>query len=467
MYNILSSSRYSSKDKSFAMRMHKYICFVVVAWTLLTTNCYITEAIATYSCTHNELQVEIERWKKCSDVSIQTSFGEILNLIDWLDGIRPITSTRLSPFCHKPFLYIPFFRDQIKCSKNLSQKCFEKNISNFFSDILLIFSNKCDNGCNCRANLIEIASFLGNLEVGPTDFMYLDGYVIMYPILQLDKGCDFGKMIKSMKKDFFEKRQSLKCTFLKIPQSLKDEFIKHMPYLLINGNQTKHIEICKYWEEVHASCYNQGDCKTQREIDLWLRVTFSILDFYFKVVNQLSQSMCHRSYLQPYFYNHFPIDTLGSVAASLKSLPMLSFCHFIDQLRNSFKSDSCPEISKNISEDAINKLLQRKGSTEFVPSKSEISQEISKNISEDAINKFLQRKGSEEFFSSKSEISQETPKNISEETANDGLQRNVNVDLFSSTTPHFYSLVLVISAICFFTAAIVAYGMFKSCYIEI
>ena len=137
------------------MRINKYICLVVVSWGLLSINCHMTEAFATYSCTHNQLEVEIQRWKMCSDVSIQTSIGGIFNIIKRLDSTRPITLTRVLPFCYE---YIPFFRDQIKCLKNLSQKCFQKNISDFLSEMLLIFNSECEGGCKCRNTLLEIAS---------------------------------------------------------------------------------------------------------------------------------------------------------------------------------------------------------------------------------------------------------------------------------------------------------------------
>lgn len=396
------------------MKINKYICLFVVTWTLLTTNCHMTEAFATYSCTHNELEVEIQRWKMCSDVSIQTSIDGIFNIINRLDSTCPITLTRLSPFCYK---YIPFFRDQIKCLKNLSQKCFQKNISDFFSDILLIL--KCEGGCNCTNKLSEITSLWTNLGVGLLDFMYLDGYVFMYPSLILDKGCDIGKMFEGMKKN------SLKCDH--------ETFHKYLQSHLMDGNPTTHFEICKYWKEVHSSCYNQGNCYTKREIDLWLRVTFSMLDFYFKVVNQLFQNICHRSYLQyQFYYPDIFKETL--MRRNLRSIPLRSFCPLIDQLQNSFKSDYCNEISKNISKETINADLQRNLTVASISYKSVSCQEVSKNISE--------------------------------ETVNDEPQRKWNVELFSSTAPQYHSLVLLISIFCVVISAIVAYKVVKSCHEE-
>ena len=155
-----------------------------------------------------------------------------------------------------------------------------------------------------------------------------------------------------------------------------------------------------------------------------------MLDFYFKVVNRLFQNICSRSYLQYQFY--YP-DIFKEVLrrGNLRSIPLRSFCHFIVQLQNSYKSDSCQEISKNISEETVNEELQQKWSIESFFSKSESCNEISKNISE--------------------------------ETVNDELQRKWNVGLFSSTTPQYYFLVLVISAFCVIISAIAAYRMVKSC----
>ena len=396
------------------MRIYKYICLVVVTWTLLTTNCHMTEAFATYSCTHNELEVEIQRCKMCSDVSIQTSIGDIFNIIKRLDSTRPITLTHLSPFCYK---YIPFFRDQIKCLKNLSQKCFQKNISDFFSDMLLIL--KCEGGCNCTNKLSEIASLWSNLGVSLFDFMWLDSYLFVYPILILDKGCDFDKIFEGMKQN------SSKCG--------GETYDKYVHFPLMDGNPTTHIEYCKYWKEVQSSCYNQGECYTKREIDLWLRVTFSMLDLYFKVVNPLFQNICHRSYLQ---YQFFYPDYFKEInRRNLISMPLGSFCNYTDQLQNSFKSDYCQEMSKNISEETVNEDLQRKRNLASIFNTSDGCQEVSENVSE--------------------------------ETVNDAPQRKWNVESFSSTSPQYYSLVLVISAFCVIIYAIAAYRMVKSYYEKI